>query len=77
MSNEVYYRLDFVAKEMDLSIELVLFVMGSVKFIYERHSEESTDGIDVGLNFIDTFESTLVPQLVRLPGANASVRLLP
>jgi len=52
-------------------VDLLLFVMGSVKFIYERTSEELSDGIDVGLNLVNMQDCSLVAQLVRLPNANA------
>lgn len=42
---------------MAVSIDLVLFLLGSVKFIFDRgNHEEFSDGIDVGLNIINMYD---------------------
>jgi hypothetical protein len=70
-TDETFYALEFVAKQLKLSIDAILLVLGSVRFIYERHVEELSDGIDVGLNIINMFDNSLVPELVRLPGGDS------
>lgn len=58
---------------MDVSLDVLLYVLGSVKIVHKKEAVELTDGVDVGLNIIKMHENLLVPELARLPNADSQV----
>lgn len=76
LNNVPYYDVNFVASELGLPLEVLLYVMGSVIIVHKKNSSQLSDGVDVGLNIIDMRYNFLVPELARMPKANSSVKII-
>lgn len=56
-----------MSEELDISLNILLYILGSVPIVHKKDAEELNDGMDVGLNVINMKDNLLVPELARIP----------